>query len=181
MRAIKVIEGLAVLLATVGVCLPQCGLAAQPVHSPNIVDVTLGKGGVMLGQVVDTAGAAKAEVPVSLHRGQQQLGVTKTDGNGYFAFSGLRGGVYQVVAAEGQGAYRAWTPGTAPPSSQQGALVVAGEDLIRGQLSKRLQCLFCNPWVLAGIVAVAVAVPVGIAASDDDDFVPTPVTPGGGT
>jgi hypothetical protein len=173
------IKGVAILLATVGVCLPQCALAAQPVQSPHVIDVALSDGGVMLGQVVDTSGVPKSRVPVALHSGQQQVGVAKTDANGYFAFSGLRGGVYQVVAAEGHGAYRAWTPGTAPPTAQQGALVVAGEDLTRGQCG-RLGCWLSNPWVLAGIIAVAIAVPVGIAAADDDDeFIPRPATPGG--
>lgn len=177
MKPTRVLKGLMVFLAAMGVCLPQSLFASQPTQAPNIVDVALGDGGVLLGQVVDVAGTAKAKVPVSLQSGQQTLGMSETDANGYYAFSGLRGGVYQVVAAEGQGAYRAWTPGTAPPTAQQGALVVAGQDLVRGQTGGRLKFWLSNPWVIAGIVATAVAVPVAIATSQHHHN--EPVTPSG--
>jgi predicted alpha/beta hydrolase len=148
---------------------------------PVIVDVALREHGTMLGQVVDTAGLPKGNVPVSLSSGQQALGTAKTDANGYFAFTGLRGGMYQVVAAEGHGTYRVWTPGTAPPTAQQGALVIAGEDLTRGQFKSGWKFCLANPWIIAGIVAAAVAIPVAIHNLDDDDDVPRPRTPGGGT
>ena len=156
--------GLVACLAVVGSCLPTLAAAPQG-QSPVIYDVTLRDGGVMLGQVVDVQGAPKADVPVSLRLGEQEIATTATDANGYFAFSRLRGGVYQVVSAEGVGAYRAWAPGTAPPNAREGALVVAGQDLIRGNFGHhlgRLKFWLCNPWVVAAIVTTAVAVPVGI-------------------
>lgn len=181
MKPTRVLKVTLVALATLGMCLPQSVLAADPAATTNLTDVSLGSGGVLLGQVVDNAGAPQANVPVSLQSGQQELGASKTDGGGYFAFSGLRGGVYQVVAAKGHGAYRVWTPGSAPPSAQQGALVVAGNeqnqlgnqtaalgqqpDLVRGQYGGRLGFWLSNPWVIAGVVATAVAVPVALATS----------------
>lgn len=177
MKSMNMIKGLAVVLATVGVCLPQCAVAAQLPQGKPITDVALQDGGVMVGQVVDTAGVPQKDQPVSLLGGKQELGSAKTDANGYFAFSGLRGGTYQVVATEGHGAYRTWSPGTAPPNAQQGALVVAGQDVTRGQLGC-LPCWMCNPLVVAGVIAAAVAIPVAISSSDRDrNPPPTPVTP----
>lgn len=154
-----IIRGLAVSVAVLGICLPQSLLASSPVkQSPIASDVTLGKGGMFLGQVVDTTGAVTANVPVSLRLRDRELAKAKTDANGYFAFSGLRGGVYQVVVDKGVASYRVWSERTAPPKAKSTALVVSGQDLMRGQLRHFL----ASPWIVAGIVATSVGVPVGI-------------------
>lgn len=136
------------------------------------MDVQLRDSGVLLGQVVDQQGAPLADTSVTLLNGAQKLGETRTNGRGVFAFQGLRGGVYQLSAAQGVGAYRLWAPGTAPPSSQPGALLVAGTDLVRGQLGA-LCCAgdfmrfnLSNPMTVALITATAVAVPVAVATSN---------------
>ncbi len=175
MKPMRILNGVMVFVAVMGMCTPQAFCATQHDQTANVIDVALGEGGILLGQVVDASGMPQAKVPVSLQAGQQQIGVAQTDANGYFAFSGLRGGVCQIVAAQGHAAYRVWTPGTAPPSAQQGALVVAGQDLVRGQLG-RLRFWLSNPWVLAGVVGTAIAVPVALVASNRHDH---PVTPSG--
>ena len=160
MKLAAIIKGLVVSVAVLGICLPQPLLASTPAkQSPVVVDVALGQGGVLLGQVVDPSGAPKPNVPVSLKLRDRELAKAKTDAKGYFAFSGLRGAVYQVVAAKGVGSYRAWAERTAPRTAEKGALVVSGQDVVRGQ---QLKYWLANPWVVAGIVATAVAVPVGI-------------------
>ena len=169
MKPAQFFKGLAVCLAVVGFCLPQPLFAAAPAgQSPIVTDVALSEGGVLLGQVVSPEGSGESNVAVSLRAGGKESGVSKTDRAGYFAFSGLRGGVYQVTAAKGVGAYRLWAPGTAPPSAQQGALVVAGKDLARGNWGGlgRLRFWLSNPWCVAAIVATAVAVPVAIHNAD---------------
>jgi carboxypeptidase family protein len=166
MKLATIFKGLVVSVAVLGTCLTQPLLASTPVkQSPVVVDVALGQGGVLLGQVVDTNGAVKAAVPVSLRLGDRELAKARTDTKGYFAFSGLRGGVYQVVAAKGVGSYRAWAVRTAPRTAEKGALVISGQDLMRGQYSRNasgVKYYLANPWVVAGIVTTAVAVPVGI-------------------
>jgi len=173
MKVTARIRGLAVCLAVVGFCLPQPLLAAvQTDQASAVTDVTLHKspqGNVLIGQVQDQQGAAQANVPVVLYGTGRNFPVEgKTDRNGFFSFSNLSGGAYQVTAAGGVGAYRAWTPGTAPPSAQPGALVVAGQDLVRGQCHPvrhtcgGLKFWLCHPVVIAGIVATAVAIPVAI-------------------
>jgi hypothetical protein len=171
-------KGLAVCLAVIGVCLPQAALAAQVEQTRAVTDVELHKapqGNVLMGQVVDPQGGMKANAPVVLFGNGQKLAETKTDRNGYFGFSNLRGGVYQVATVDGVGAYRVWAPGSAPPVAQRGALVVTGQDLVRGNWGcGRLKMWLCHPCVIAGIVAAAVAIPVAIHNADDDDEPTTP-------
>jgi hypothetical protein len=176
MKIGKVLAALTVYVAVMGVCLPQSLLAAPPAgRVPTIVDVALRDNNVLLGQVVDTAGLPKSHVPVAILTGEEPLAVGKTDDQGFFAFRGLQGGVYQIAAARGCGAYRLWSPGTAPPMARGGALVVAGQDLVRGNYcgdpcSEAVGwagfCLCSKPLVVGALVATAVAVPVAIHASN---------------
>jgi hypothetical protein len=78
--------------------------------------------------------------------------------------------------------YRAWAPRTAPPSANRAILAVAREDSVRGQYAppiaaapagpgpfgKTMNWISDHPLITAGIVATAIAVPVAIAADDDD-------------
>jgi hypothetical protein len=172
MKRLGIIKGSVVLLAVLGLCLPQPLLAAVPaVQMPVAIDVALEDGGILIGQVVDPQGIAQIDVPVALSQGDQEIATAKTDAQGFFAFRGLRGGVYQLAAADGAGMYRLWAPRTAPPTAQRGALIVSGQDMARGQYNwynwgGRLKAWLSNPWVIAGIVATAVAVPVAIHNAD---------------
>lgn len=166
MKFAAIIRGLVVSVAVLGICLPQTSLASKPVKQASVVvDVALGQGGLLLGQFVDTNGAAKANTPVSLRLGNRELAMAKTDTNGYFAFSGLRGGVYQLVAAKGVATCRVWAERTAPPTAQKVAVVFSGQEVVRGQLMYYL----ANPWVVAAVVATAVSVPVGIYNASNND------------
>ncbi len=188
MKAKRVVKGVLVSLAVVGFCLPQTALAAGASvgRAPIVVDVALTDGGVLYGQVVDPQGSALVKVPVLLRDRDRELARAVTDKNGYFAVRGLRGGVYQLATVGGQGMFRLWKPGSAPPASEQGALLIVQGDTVRGQCEScgeptcgagcdscggargepacgsRLAVWLANPWVVAGIVATAVAVPVAI-------------------
>ncbi|HUT91814.1 MAG TPA: carboxypeptidase-like regulatory domain-containing protein [Thermoguttaceae bacterium] len=165
MRRTVAIQRAALWLAVVGFCVPQAAIAGVPSakKAPVIVDVALRDGGVLVGQVLHVQGSPLTDVPVVLRSGDRQLGVSKTDEAGLFAFRGVRSGVYQVVAAERQGTYRLWPQKTAPPSAKPGALIVVGKDTVRGQRAARtFRNLMANPWVVGGIIATAVAVPVAI-------------------
>lgn len=170
--------------AALSLCIPEPLLAATPNNPiPNVVDVKLLDGGVLLGQVVNPQGTAQSETPVVILAGTQELASTKTRQDGYFAFRGLRGGVYQLTTADGQGVCRLWTPGSAPPSAQEGMLLIAGSHTLRAQ-TYTSNGLFprwnpgpvgfwlTNPWVIGGIVATAVAVPVIIHNTNDGPHSP---------
>jgi hypothetical protein len=179
MNFARTTKAMAVCLAVVGLCLPQPLLAAvQADRSPAMADVALQKGpqgNVLVGHVLNQQGVGQAGFPVSLYAGEQKLAEAKTDEGGFFAFTNLRGGVYQVMAGENVMAYRVWTPGTAPPAAQPGALVVTGQDVVRGQpyplgnAFGRLRFWLTHPVVIAGIIATAVAVPVAIHNAKDKD------------
>jgi hypothetical protein len=166
-----------VALTTLGLVLPGHVLAANtPVAATaaktaapasNVIDVSLQTGGVLRGVVVDQQGALLNKTDVKVWQKDRQVAATQTDEQGRFVVSSLRGGVYQISAAGGQGMYRVWTANTAPPVAQPGAMVVAGQDLVRGQASSPVLRFFTNPWVLAGLVGAAIAIP--IALSNDDD------------
>lgn len=149
---------------------------------PSTTDVALsGKQGTLLGQVIGPAGKPRPNVMVSLRVDNRVSAKGKSDSQGRFAFTNLRGGVYQVMAGNGFGTFRAWADGTAPKSAKRKALVVVAEETIRGQMGKpdwkgRLRRCLRNPIVLAGIVGTAVAVPLAVQDSKDDPSgAPTPV------
>ena len=155
------VNGTIVLSAVLGLCLPQPLLAAAVAidQKPVITDVVLMDGGVLVGQVVNPQGYGLANVPVSLRDHDKEIAKAVTDHDGYFAVRGLHGGVYQLVGAKSHRAYRLWTRGNAPPMSRRGALLVAGGNTVRGQ-GASLAFWLANPWVVAGILATAVATPV---------------------
>ncbi len=167
MKTRRIVNGVMVGLAAIGFLIPQPLLAAAPPSAVPVVDVALREGGLLLGQVVDEQGVGLGNVPVSLRSQDRELAAGKTNQDGTFGFKGLRGGVYQIVADQGQGVYRVWTVGTAPPAAQDGALVVSGNPVVRGQECRSgFAAFITNPLVIAGVVATAIAVPVAIHNSN---------------
>ena len=163
-----------VSLACLGVLLPQATFAAAPGELQQlpgqiaaseagsvIRDIALREGGVLVGQIVTAEGTAAAKVPVSLQQNGTELVRTVTDANGLYAVKGLRGGVYQVVSGKTIDTYRLWTPGTAPPSARDAAMLVEGNAVVRGKLGD----LLGNPWVLTTIIAAAIAIPIAVSNS----------------
>ena len=160
---------------------PQMLLAAeinQPVVARSAAvavapqDVALAEGGVLTGQVVDTAGKPQVMAPVSLATGGKEIARATTDAKGQFRVASLKGGVYQVSTNGNQGVYRFWAPRTAPPTSLKGLNMVSGNQVIRGQmgggpLSSAGQWIAEHPIITAGAIATAIAVP--LALDDDDD------------
>ncbi len=169
MKKNRLLHGFAVALSCLGFAMPQVSMAigpvaqtstAAPVAAAEITDVALGQGGVLKGQVVSSTGAAQANAQVEFIQNAKQVAATVTDTEGYFAVKGLSGGVYQVVTSGTVKIYRVWAPNTAPPSAHNDILLVAGENVVRGQA---LPFALSNPWVIGAAVAAAVAIPVAIA------------------
>ncbi len=159
-----------VWLAVLGVCLPPSALAADPPkpqpQPPSVLnDVTLGFGGVLVGKITDAEGAPVAKAPVTLQHDTHVVATGFTDDQGVFTFKEVRGGVHQVASAQQVGTYRLWAPGTAPPSAKPYARLAASRRPARSPM-QRTRKFFSNPWILAGIIATAIAVPVAIAAAD---------------
>jgi hypothetical protein len=158
------IAGLGFLIppAALSAAEPQRPVPAAPApEAPLISDVALAPGGVLTGQVVDSAGVGVAGATVTVRHNDTVVGSTVSGAQGNFAIRGLQGGVFQVSAGQGLGIYRLWAPETAPPAAGKSALIVSDNSVLRGQTSRIGQFL-SSPLVVAGIVAVAVAVPVTV-------------------
>jgi len=134
---------------------------ALPTARVTPIDVGLQPGGRLLGQAVDAQGRPLAGKQVSILQGGRQVVATTTDPEGRFFVKGFRGGTYEIAVGEARGIFLLWVAGTAPPSAAQRALVVAGGGPVRGQ-GGPIGFWLSKPWVLAGAVAAAVAVPVAI-------------------
>jgi hypothetical protein len=124
------------------------------------IDVALRPGGGLLGQVVTSQGTPQGRVAIVLSQHGKKVATTTTERSGYFFLQGLQEGDYELAADTIRGRYRLWAPGKAPAAAQPGALLVAGQGPVRGQ--GPVGCWLSNPWILAGLVATAVAVPVAI-------------------
>jgi hypothetical protein len=155
-------------IACFGMVIPNSALAAPPAAAATN-DVALRTGGLLVGQVVDQQGVAKANAPVSIQFAGKEVVNTTTDKNGVFAAKGLRGGAYQLVTPQGASACRLWAADTAPPSARPAALVVSGNDVVRGQgpMGSWVGWMKQHPYIVAGTVAAAIAIPLALA---DDDF-----------
>jgi len=130
-----------VCFAVMGMTVWQSALADQPVGgkvskklvAPAILDVTLHDGGVLIGAFVDAQGTPVKESKVSIrHQGEEVL-TADTDANGRFMMREVRGGVYEIATVRGNGMFRLWAPGTAPPNARQAALLVGNDGIVRGQ------------------------------------------------
>jgi hypothetical protein len=157
---------MAAAIACLGIVTPQAALAGPPAAS-GVADVALRDGGTLVGAVYSAEGLPQSARLVSVQSNGKEVVRATTDEHGRFVAPGLKGGVYQLVTTEGMSTYRAWSEGTAPPAAQPAALVVTG-DVARGfgHHGGGLGGWLSNPWVLAAIVATAIAVP--IALNDDD-------------
>ncbi len=158
----------AVAAAIFGLSLPVVASTSNPESLTS--DVALREGGVLIGQVVDQQGLPVAKSVVSVRYANQEVVRTTTDAYGVFAAKGLRGGQYQLITDKGAMNCRLWATDTAPPAAKNSALVVAGSDVVRAQHagSGWVTWIKAHPYMTAGFVGTAIAVPL-VAASDDWD------------
>ena len=174
---ITTLQRVAAAIACVGMIVPSAALSNDVPQAPaaSIADVALADGGLFVGQIVDAQGAAQAETEVALLYQGKEVVRTVTDERGVFAAKGLRGGQYDVVAQGQVAPCRLWTARTAPPAARRAALIVTNYDVVNGQYGGNLGSsggiigwMQSHPLLVAGGVITAIAVPVAIAASDDD-------------
>ena len=184
MRSRSALTKVAVSLAMIHLLAPNAIFAdgRQPAigNAPasaaaRIHDVALSEGGTLSGQIVDGQGNARSAVSLRLLQQNKVVGAMVSNELGQFRATGLRGGIYRVESPSGVVVLRVWAPRTAPPAAKQQVLIVEGPPVVRGQFGGMgLRNLLANPYVVAGIVATAVAVPVALHNSNHDDGTSSP-------
>jgi hypothetical protein len=165
----QAIGKIATSVACIAMALPLPAFAVSPA-APATNDVALRAGGLLVGQVLDQQGVAKTGTPVSVQFAGKEVVTTTSDANGVFAAKGLRGGQYQLVTPQGASVCRLWAPETAPPSARPAALVISGNEVVRAQGGGPINSWVCwakmHPYIVAGTVTAAIAVPVALASTD---------------
>jgi hypothetical protein len=157
-------------------------VAAAPASHQVPADVALAEGGVLSGQVVDAQGAAIPQAPVALiSEGREVIRLAAAE-DGTFAVSGLQGGVYELATPGQHNVYRVWTAQTAPPAASPGVMLVSGGEVVRGQygyapqapgptgpgpIGRAFSWMGQHPFITAGAIATAIAVPVALNEADD--------------
>lgn len=151
------------------------GAASRP--APLIRDIALAPGGLLVGQVLDETMHPVRGTSIAIQVEGKTAASTVTDAHGVFAVAGLRGGVHQVATEDSMENYRFWAPGTAPPQAAANLRFVPGQaSVVRGQwgppsnsFAGNAKAWATNPWIVGGVVATAIAVPVILNNVDDDD------------
>jgi hypothetical protein len=132
---------------------------------------------LLVGQVLDKTMQPVPGTAIAIQVERKTAASTVTDANGVFAVAGLRGGVHQVATGDAVENFRFWAPGTAPPQAATNLRFVPGQaQVVRGQwgppansFGNNAKAWATNPWIVGGVVATAIAVPVIIHNVDDDD------------
>jgi hypothetical protein len=174
-----------IVAACLGMLIPPPVLQAATGDAPSpaasatravTADVALASDGSLRGQAVNAQGKPAPLIRVALRQDDRDVATTTTDRDGRFRLPGLRAGTYQLMAGQATVTYRLWQGKMAPPSATPAALVVVDGDQVLAQQGP-LGYWLTNPWVVAAIVAAAVAIPVAIHNHQADDGPPAPSTP----
>jgi hypothetical protein len=178
MRRSLRLKAAVMLLASLGMAIPRTSQAAGPsapatgqsvpstgAGVPLVVDVALGDGGRLSGQVLDRAGLPGAGKSVFVLQQGRLVASTRADADGRFTVDRLTGGVYEVQSDGGISLSRMWAAGTAPPAARPTLLVTSGDEIVRGQHTFGSYSggwmKGPGPWIIA--VAAIVAVPTALA------------------
>jgi len=150
----------------------QPSFAAPPVAGPptaaptGIVDVRLDEHGAIHGYLLNTAGQGLADRPVVLQQAGGAVSRTQTDTVGGFVLQRVSGGVHQLTTGHGTVTCRVWTHAAAPPSATDQLTVVADPQVVRGQ--QPFSAIFTNPLFIGLVIAAAIAIPIAVHNSQDD-------------
>ena len=172
MKFTKKLRRLAFVAASCSLAVPQLAMAQSPTQpfsaamqgnaAPVTSDVSLENGGVLRGQLVDPNGNPVSGSAIQLEQGGAIIASTSTQSDGTFAITGVAGGSYVLASTDCNMPCRLWAPGTAPPSTKAGVLMVSGSEVVRGSAAGATIGLLGNPWFLGGVTAAAIAVPLAL-------------------
>ena len=121
-------------VASIAVCFGVLLSGPVMAGSPGIIkDVELTKNSTLHGQVFTPEGKAVSNATVFLRYQGTAVAAAKSNSQGRFAISGVRGGAHEVVVGAVHSPVRLWSNGAAPKSATPAIVVAADETIIRGQ------------------------------------------------
>ena len=139
------------------------------------IDVQLQSDSLLIGQLVDQTGIAQAGVPVTVYSKGDVIAIEATDAAGMFRIQNMHPGTFFIAVGDSIRTCRVWDQKTAPPSANRSVLFVSG-NTVRGQLANNggpgmlgniLARAASDPWIVGGLIATAIAVP--LATRDKHD------------
>jgi hypothetical protein len=98
-----------------------------------IKDIQLSADGTLYGQVAAAEGRPISDTVVQLRYQGAKVAATKSNAEGRFAISGVRGGAHEVVIGALRTPVRLWSNGTAPKGAKPGLVIVSKQTVVRGQ------------------------------------------------
>ncbi len=131
-------------------------------QSPAPADAVLSAEGSLAGQLVDRQGRAAAGREVQLRSRDTVVAVARSDAEGRFLLTGVRGGVYTIHAVNSSAAYRLWTSQAAPPHANREVLLITGDDAVRGQNGP----WYDSPWLFGAVTGAVITAPL-VLENDD--------------
>ena len=185
MQALKILQFAVVVLATVGIVLPQTRILASEQATPSkmtvkvlpsnaLLDIRLGKDGAFTGRTINHNGKPVVGAKVVISQGKTEVGESVTDEHGNFAVPNLKSGIYDVSCGATTGTYRTWTDKAAPPSAKPHSVLVLGENGARGQygltgtiVGENLGLIFLAATTGLALAALIIALKAERTAADD--------------
>ncbi|GAB5441257.1 MAG: hypothetical protein Fues2KO_16060 [Fuerstiella sp.] len=104
-----------------------------------IKDIELTQDGKLYGQVFTPQGKTVPEAVVQLRYKGAAVAAAKSNHQGQFVITGVRGGAHEVVVGPLRQPVRLWAQGSAPRSATKGMVVAIDETIVRGQ------DVYCEP------------------------------------
>ncbi len=143
----------------------QPTVAAEVKTAPTIRDVVLDSENMLHGRLVDR-GFSPIQGEVLVRQGARLVATTETAEDGRFAVRLTQGGMYELSTSTDQITVRAWTQAAAPPQAPRELVYVHGH-VLRGQ-EGTMPFRSISPWLIAGVAAAAIGVPILVANHRDD-------------
>ncbi|MBN2475038.1 MAG: carboxypeptidase regulatory-like domain-containing protein [Pirellulales bacterium] len=165
------LRGAILCVSCLGLLMPESlVLAAQsPARSPaggqqlRVRNASLTAANSLQGRVTDAQGAGLPHARVTMMQRDRQVVAATTDSHGSFVVANVPAGVYAISSAGSTGTYRLWAARTAPPSASAGILIVADDEVVRGN---RLYDWMSEHYLLTYVgIAAAIAVPIAVVGS----------------
>ncbi len=98
-----------------------------------IKDIELSADGTLYGQIAAAQGRPVADAVVQLRYQGVAVAATKSNAEGRFAISGVRGGAHEVAVGALRSPVRLWAKGTAPKGAKTGLVITSKQTVVRGQ------------------------------------------------